>query len=92
MSGSGSWSFSSTRLNLAGFKELRKSPAAEAMVMDAAEKIARAASATSGEEYEAKQSPGRNRARAVVAPATPEAAVDSATNFTLLKSMNAGRS
>ena len=86
-----SWSFSKTRLNIAGFRTLRKSAEAEALVMGAAEAIAAEASRQSGEQYDAKESPGRNRARAVVAPDTYAAAVDSAKNLTLLRSMNAGR-
>lgn len=86
------WTFTNTRLNLAGFKALRKSPGAKKFVDEAAEKIAAEASRQSGEAYVAKESPGRNRARAVVGPDTYEAAVDSAKNLTLLKSMDAGRS
>ena len=86
------WSLSNTRLNIAGFRALRKSDAAKSWVKDKADKIAAEASSQSGEEYAAKDSPGRNRARATVAPETYPAALDSAANLTLLKSMNAGRS
>lgn len=85
------WSFSNTRLNLPGFRALRKSAEAESWVMGAAEAIASEASRQSGEEYKATKSPGRNRARAIIAPDTLPAAIDSAANLTLLKSMNAGR-
>lgn len=81
----------SIKLNIAGFRALRKSPAAQALVMDAAQRIAEEASRISGEAYDARPSPGRNRARAVVAPSTLEAAVDSAENLTLLRSLNAAR-
>ncbi len=80
----------SIKLNVAGFRALRKSEGAQALVMRSAEAIAAAAS-ESGYPYDAKASPGRNRARAVVAPSTPEAAVDSAANLTLLRSLDAGR-
>lgn len=78
------------KLNVAAFRALRTSEAAKALVMRSAEAIAAAAS-ESGYPYNAKQSPGRNRARAVVAPSTPEAARDSAANLTLLRSLDAGR-
>lgn len=86
------WKFTNIRLNNAGFRALRKSDGAKKWARSVADKIAAEASRQSGEEYGAKDSPGRNRARAVVVPETPEAAVDSAANLTLLKSMNAGRS
>ncbi len=86
------WTFSNTRLNLAGFRQLRTSDGAKRLVGDAADKIAAEASRQSGEAYVVKESPGRNRARAVVVPDSFGAAVDSATNLTLLKSMDAGRS
>lgn len=81
----------SIKLNNAAFKALRKSPAAQALVMNAAQKIAAQASAQSGESYEAHPSPGRNRARAVVVPMTADAARDSAENLTLIRSLNAAR-
>lgn len=86
------WSFSNTRLNLAGFRQLRTSDGAKQLVNGAADKIAAEASRQSGEAYVANGSPGKRRARAVVGPDSFEAAVDSAANLTLLKSMDAGRS
>ena len=86
------WKFSGIRLSNAGHRALRTSPGAKKWAKDVADKIAAEASRQSGEEYGAQESPGRNRARAVVAPETSAAAVDSAANLTLLKSMNAGRS
>lgn len=85
------WKFSRYQLKLAGFRQLRTSDAAKRLVNEAAEKIAAEASRQSGEAYVAKESPSKRRARAVVVPDTYEAAVDSAKNLTLLKSMDAGR-
>ncbi len=85
------FSIVSIKLNNAGFRALRKSPGAQALVMDAARKIAEEASSQSGEAYEAHPSPGRNRARAVVVPMTAEAARDSLENLTLIRSLNAAR-
>lgn len=86
------WQLTNYRLNIAGFRALRTCPAAKEWASGVARKIAAAASAASGEAYDARESPGRNRARAVVSPATPAAARDSLQNLTLLRSMGAGRS
>ena len=75
------------RLNYSGFRELRRSEAAKKAVMDAAERIADAC----GEGYEAQESPGRNRARAIVHPTTTEARFDSLKNLTMVRNLNAGR-
>ncbi len=80
------------KLNRAAFRALRTSDGAKRAVKKAADQIAADASRRSGEEYEAHESKGRNRARAVVTPGTYEAARDSAENLTLLRSMDAGRS
>lgn len=48
----------------------------DALILDAAEQTARAA----GDGFVAKQSPGKNRARAVVVPDTPEAVRQVADN------------
>lgn len=75
------------RLNLAGFRQLRKSEGAKAMVNAAAGRIA----AACGDGYVAEESPGRNRARAIVHPDTTEARIDSLKNLTLLRNLRAGR-
>jgi protein-disulfide isomerase-like protein with CxxC motif len=75
------------RLNLSGFRRLRTSPAARAMVMARAERIARAA----GPGFVTRESPGRNRARAVVFPDTPAAAARNRRDLVLLRSISAGR-
>lgn len=85
------WKFESIRLNHAGFAALRKSPEAQAAVAQMGEAIAASASAQSGEEYDYKPSPSKRRARGVVAPESAAAALDSQTNLTLLRSMDAGR-
>jgi len=85
------WRFEGIRLNNAGFVALRRSAEAQAAVARIGEAIAAAASAQSGEEYDYKPSPSRRRARGVVAPSSVAAALDSQTNLTLLRAMDAGR-
>jgi len=77
----------SVRINNQAFRELRRSPGAKRLVMSAARKIA----AASGPGYEAREAPGRDRARAIVVPTTAEARRDSATNLTLLRNLGAAR-
>ena len=85
------WKFSKPELNPAGFRELRRSPQAQAWVSRVGEAMAAAASRMSGERYDFRLAPGRNRARGVVAPGTLAAMRDSRTNLTLLKVLDAGR-
>lgn len=76
------------KLNLAGFQRLRTSSEMDRAILARAQRVATAA----GDGFEAKQSPGANRARAVVVPATFEAALESAKNpSTLIGALNAGR-
>lgn len=77
----------SIKLNIPGFRELRKSEGAKALVNGAAGRIASAC----GDGYVAEESPGRNRARAIVHPDTTEARIDSLKNLTLLRNLRAGR-
>ena len=86
------WSFSETKLNIPGFRELRKSPGAQAWVGRVGAAMAAAASARSGEAYDFQLSASKRRARGVVAPSTTDAARDSLKNLTLLKVFDAGRS
>ena len=76
----------SIKLNYKGFRALRRSAEARKWVNDAAGKIAEAC----GDGYEAEESPGRNRARAIVHPTTTEARIDSLKNLTMLRNMRAG--
>jgi hypothetical protein len=77
------------RLNLKGFRELRTSPPAAALV----EKAARKAQARLGDDWVAEESPGRNRARWTVTPNTAEAALESAREpARLIAALNAARS
>lgn len=62
---------SKVKLNLKGFRALRTSPVMDALVLDAARKVAAAA----GPGFTAEASPGKNRARATVTPTTAEAAL-----------------
>lgn len=59
------------KFNLKGFRALRTSPAMDALVLDAAKKVA----AKAGPGFVAESSPGKNRARATVTPDTAEAAM-----------------
>lgn len=72
----------------AAFRELRTSAAAVAEVASRAESVA--ASAGDGFEVLPMQA-ARNRAHAVVAPTTFEAAKRNAEENTLLRSLDAGR-
>ena len=87
----GLWTLSDTKLNIGGFRALRKSPGAQAWVTRVGEAIAREASAMSGLPYDFRLGPGRSRARGVVAPASGDAARDSLKNLTLLRAMGVGR-
>lgn len=76
------------KLNRAGFRELRRLPVMQALVMAKAEQVAAAA----GAGFKAEHSPGANRARAVVVPDTLDAAVESARNpHHLIGALNAAR-
>lgn len=77
----------SVKLNWAGFRQLRRCDGAKALVNGAAGRIA----AACGEGYVAEESPGRNRARAIVHPDTTEARIDSLQNLTMLRNLRAGR-
>lgn len=75
------------KLNLAGFRELRKSAGPTAMLRAEAEKIR----ARCGDGYGMHESPSKNRARFTVFPETPAAIRDNAVNNTLVKAMTGGR-
>ncbi len=60
---------SSIRLNLAGFRQLRTSDDMDRLVLGKAQKAADIL----GDGFEARLSPGKNRARAVVVPVTADA-------------------
>lgn len=74
-------------LRIAGFREIRTSPGAVALVRAAAEGVA--ARAGNGFEMLPMQSP-RNRAHAIVAPVTYEAARRNARDNTLIRALGAG--
>ena len=78
---------SKTKLNLAGFRELRTCPGARQMVEQAARKIADAC----GSGYVAEESPSRTRARQTVYPDTVEAQIDDLKHLTLVNHIGAGR-
>lgn len=59
------------KLNLKGFRQLRTSPEMDALILKHAK-----AGARSHEGLEAKQSPGKNRARAVIIPGDAETALE----------------
>lgn len=76
------------KLNLRGFQALRTGPAATRLVADLAGRVASAA----GDGFEAKPSPSRNRARAVVVPTTPDAARKTAQDpASLIAAMESAR-
>lgn len=75
------------KLNLPGFRALRTSPGAQALVMDRARRWA----AACGPGFVAEQSPGRNRARAVVYPDTPAARARDRADLVMLRNINAAR-
>lgn len=70
----------------AGFRELRRNPKVVADLARRAEKVAEAA----GPGFEARQSPGVNRARFVVVPTTPEARTANETSYAVLRALPAG--
>lgn len=76
-----------TKLNIPGFRKLRTSPQAKAMVLARAKRMAAAA----GSGFVAEPSPSRNRARATVFADTPEARARDAKDLVLLRSISAGR-
>ena len=76
----------SIKLNYKGFRALRRSDEARKWVNATAKRIADAC----GDGYTADESPGRNRARAIVHPTTTEARIDSLKNLTMLRNMRAG--
>jgi hypothetical protein len=76
------------KLNLRGFRELRTSPEMDAEILRRARRVAQAA----GPGFVAEQSPGVNRARAVVVPDSAEAALETARNpSVLIGALSAGR-
>lgn len=75
------------RLNLAGFRELRRNPE---VVADLARRAGQVAAAA-GPGFEARQAPGVNRARFVVVPTTPEAYKANTTSYAVLRALPAGR-
>lgn len=75
------------RLNLAGFRRLRTSPGAQAIVLGRARKWA----AACGPGFEASLSPGRNRARAIVRPVTAAAQKRDLAELTMLRTMGSAR-
>lgn len=79
---------SGMKLNIAGFRQLRRSPAVQAHLLELGKKVADAA----GEGYVAEASPGKNRARVTVHPNTEEAAVESARDpHILIGALDAAR-
>lgn len=76
------------KLSYKGFRQLRTSAPAEALV----ERAAKKASDAAGPEFEAQRAPGKNRARWVVVPTTADAALETARNPAhLVRSLNAAR-
>lgn len=71
------------RLNNEGFRRLRRDPRVLADLMDRAERVAEAA----GPGFEAKESPGINRARVTVFPTTPAAYRANSTEAALLRAL-----
>lgn len=75
-------------LNLAGFRELRTSPAVQADLQRRAEAVA----AALGDGFEVSNPGTRTRARRTVGPTTPEAfAKVRKTPAALVRALNAGR-
>lgn len=71
------------KLNLAGFRKLRKLPEVDALVRREAEDLAKRC----GPGYKAERSPSANRSRWTVFPDTPEAIADNAKHNTILRNM-----
>jgi hypothetical protein len=75
------------KLNVAGFRELRRSPAVLADLLARGKRVASAA----GDGYQAQPWTGRNRARVVVRTATDKARASEARTHKLLGALDAGR-
>ena len=73
-----------------GFRELRRSAGAQALVTETAEKVAARASAIDGHPYEVSPYVGKNRARASVSPASYAAVVSNRKRDTLVRAMFGG--
>lgn len=69
------------------YQQMLKSPEAQRIVRERAERIAAAA----GDGYEAVQSPPRKRARAAVVTTSAASIRDNAQNNTIVRSLDAGR-
>ncbi|GAB3622581.1 hypothetical protein GCM10027418_06630 [Mariniluteicoccus endophyticus] len=78
-----------TKLNIAGFRKLRTSPAAKARIHRAAEGIAAAAGPGFAAVPPEKQS--TNRYRETVQPTTPEAQEQDLRDLTLIRAIDGGR-
>lgn len=76
-----------TRLKLAGFRKLRTSTAAQQFVLARARRWATAC----GAGFVAELAPGRNRARAIVRPTTPQAQQRDLAELTMIRSMGSAR-
>lgn len=98
----GSWSSFATRKgdvdirwNLQGFRDLRTDPAVMAKIDEMAQRVAEAASASSGADgFEAQpvyETGGRVRARTAVITTTYEAMRAEAKDHVLLKSLDAAK-
>lgn len=74
------------KLNRKGFQQLRKNAAAAAELERRAQKVAEAA----GPGFEARVSPGKNRARVVVVPTTDEAKQANVDSYAVLRGLSAG--
>lgn len=74
------------KLNIPGFRDLRRSTGVASHLRAEAEKIA----ARAGDGYEVDESQGKTRARASVRTATPEAVLDEALNRTLDAAIHGG--
>lgn len=74
------------KLNLHGFKELRKS----AEIRDDLNRRAAKVAAAAGPGFEVRQSPSKNRARVVVVPTTDEAEQANVDSFAALRALSAG--
>jgi hypothetical protein len=75
------------KLNIAGFREIRKSAKVTADLRRRAEAVARAA----GPGFEVTESPSKNRARFTVHPESSEAFAANARDNVLVRALEAGR-
>lgn len=75
------------KYNLRAFEEIRRLPKVEAMLGDAARRVA----AGCGPGYDVHVEQGRTRARAAVVTATVPAMIDNSRNQTLLKNLGNAR-